>query len=99
MEDREFVCSECNGGLLKQENSYICRNCSSDWKIRNDFLNVDEKVKVIYNAVDIDQFNPCVNGNKIKDEFGVKNGVLVGIVGRVSPLKRQEDFLYGRLKC
>lgn len=36
LKNREFVCPECNGDLVKQENSYICRDCLSNWEIRNE---------------------------------------------------------------
>jgi glycosyltransferase involved in cell wall biosynthesis len=57
------------------------------------FLGAKRKIEVIYNAVEI-PYREAINANvSLKDEVGFQNSVLVGIVGRVTPLKGQETFI------
>lgn len=52
------------------------------------------KIKVIYNGVDNEVFNPDVNTDYLFDEFKVpKDSVRVGMIGRVNAWKGQMDFL------
>jgi len=53
----------------------------------------DTKVKVVYNAVDIDAISPSTEQNVFRDEIGAHNSFLVGIIGQVMPLKGHEVFL------
>ena len=70
--------------------------CNS-WAIARRFIKkggLPDKVSVIYNGVDIRQFNPQVSGTTIRAEFGLKNGtILVGVISRLGPDKGQEYFL------
>lgn len=52
-----------------------------------------DKVKVIYNGVDVQKFNPGVNPDSVRQEFGIKTDeVVVGIVSRFHPIKGYKDF-------
>ena len=52
------------------------------------------KVSVIYNGVDIRQFNPQTSGTKIKNEFGLGDStILIGMISRLGPDKGQDYFL------
>jgi len=55
---------------------------------------IPSKVKVIYNGVDIDEFSPGIDGNKIRDEFGIsREAILIGLVGRIGEGKGHNYFL------
>ncbi|MDD2689802.1 MAG: glycosyltransferase family 4 protein [Candidatus Omnitrophica bacterium] len=55
--------------------------------------NLPDKVKVIYNGVDVQKFNPQVNPDSVRQEFGIKTDeVVVGIVSRFHPVKGYKDF-------
>lgn len=57
--------------------------------------NLPDKVKVVYNGVDVQKFNPQVNPDKIRQEFGIKaDEDVVGIVSRFHPIKGYEDFFH-----
>ncbi|MFC1570491.1 glycosyltransferase family 4 protein [Candidatus Omnitrophota bacterium] len=62
---------------------------------RFDWLkNKEEKVGVIYNGIDLDRFNPAINGDKIRAELHLSSGgLLVGTVGRMDWYKAQQYFL------
>ncbi|MFH1904710.1 MAG: glycosyltransferase [bacterium] len=51
-----------------------------------------EKVKIIYNAIDLNEFNPNIDGSKIREEFNVPN-ILIGTVAQLIPEKGQKDLL------
>jgi len=51
-----------------------------------------KKVKIIYNAIDLTEFNPRINGNRIRKEFNVSD-ILIGTVGQLIPEKGQKDLL------
>ncbi len=50
------------------------------------FLNRD-RIKVIYNGVDTQRFNPNVNGQNIRDSFNLKDYPTVLYFGRLAPYK------------
>lgn len=54
-----------------------------------------DKISVIYSPVDFGRFKPALaDGNRIRDEFGLSEEAnLVGLVGRITPRKRQTDLL------
>lgn len=53
-----------------------------------------EKIVTIYNAVDIKRFDPCIDGTEIRNKYGIReNEILVGIVGRLSPVKGHKYFI------
>ncbi|MFH1282276.1 MAG: glycosyltransferase [bacterium] len=52
------------------------------------------KVKNIYNGVDLSKFNPSLyENNKIRNEFGLGNEPLIGLIGRMTPQKGHLYFL------
>ncbi|MBU0479211.1 glycosyltransferase [bacterium] len=51
------------------------------------------KVKIIYNAIDLNEFNPDIDGSKIREEFSA-NDLLIGTMGRVSSEKGQKELLH-----
>lgn len=54
----------------------------------------DERITVIYDAVDVERFHPDRRAdNALRRDFPRCGDVLIGIVGRVAPLKRQLKFL------
>ena len=54
----------------------------------------EEKITLIDDAVDLGAFTPQDEGvDVLRRDFGSKGEVLVGIVGRIHPLKRQLAFL------
>ncbi|OGW83261.1 MAG: hypothetical protein A2987_05810 [Omnitrophica bacterium RIFCSPLOWO2_01_FULL_45_10] len=55
---------------------------------------INNKVKVIYNGVDLERFNPSVNSEKVKNEFGLNDdSPVIGIASRFSKDKGHEYFL------
>lgn len=55
--------------------------------------NLPDKVRVIYNGVDTESFNPHISSNQIREEFNINPGqILVGIVSRFHPIKGHEMF-------
>lgn len=58
------------------------------------FPGANQKVRVIYNGVDTQEFNPEIDRQAFREEIKIgKEEILVGMVGRVSPSKGCEDFL------
>lgn len=54
----------------------------------------DKQVKVIYNGVDSEKFNPNVDSEYLYNEWDVpKDAIKVGMIGRVNAWKGQNDFL------
>lgn len=53
-----------------------------------------KKIKVIYNGVDNNKFNPENPCNYLRNEFQIsKDEVVVGMIGRINSWKGQEDFV------
>jgi glycosyltransferase involved in cell wall biosynthesis len=53
-----------------------------------------EKVTFIHDSVDLNRFRPLQPGvNVLRRDFSPEGEVLIGIVGRIEPYKRQLDFL------
>ncbi|MEW6088054.1 MAG: glycosyltransferase family 4 protein [bacterium] len=64
-------------------------------------FNLEEKIRVVPPGVDTGKFNPRVSGEKFRINCGVKKDeYLVGIIGRLDPVKGHYYFLKaaGRLK-
>lgn len=51
------------------------------------------RIEMIEDAVDLSSFRPGLNGAVFRRKFQLPEGILVGLVGRVSPCKRVLDFL------
>ncbi len=52
------------------------------------------QIRVIYNGVDNNVFNPNNNREYLKKEFNIKkDSIIVGMIGRVNAWKGQHDFL------
>lgn len=52
------------------------------------------KIRVIYNCVDLDKFNPLVDTSAIKSQLGIKSDeILIGSVGRLDKVKGQEYLI------
>ena len=64
-------------------------------KKRFDWLKDNEKkVIIIYNGIDLERFNPEINGEEIRKEFQLSlEGFIVGIVGRLDWYKGHKYFL------
>jgi glycosyltransferase involved in cell wall biosynthesis len=61
-----------------------------DWLLQNK----PEKVTVIYNGVDLEEFNPHISGARIRQRYGLSPKTqVVGIVGNLIPWKGQEYFI------
>jgi len=67
---------------------------------RFDWLkNKGEKVVVIYNGIDLERFNPTINGKRIREEFLLSPETpLIGIVGRLDWYKGHQYFLQATKK-
>lgn len=58
------------------------------------FIRKHQKVKVVYNGVDLEEYSPSVNGNQIRKKYGIDNDkFLIGVIGRISRPKRQDLFI------
>lgn len=56
-------------------------------------------VRTIYNGVDLKLFNPMVNGDRARGEFGIaKDQIVIGIASRFSRNKGHETFLSAAAK-
>ena len=54
----------------------------------------ENKVIVVYNGIDLERFNPTINGEKIREEFHLSPEIpLIGIVGRLDWYKGHQYFL------
>ena len=51
-----------------------------------------DKIEVIYNAIDLNEFNPNIDGVDIREEFNV-NHILIGTIGQLIPKKGQKELL------
>ncbi len=58
-------------------------------------LNIpEEKITTIINAIDINKFTPEISGKEFRESINIKDSeILVGIVGRLSPIKGHKYFL------
>jgi glycosyltransferase involved in cell wall biosynthesis len=45
------------------------------------------KVTVVYNGVDLDRFNPEIDGGEIREEYGFGDAPIVLFIGRIAPYK------------
>jgi glycosyltransferase involved in cell wall biosynthesis len=62
--------------------------------VRLRFKGIKKKIAVVYNGIDLDKFNPFINGTKIRQEFSLLSSTpLVGIVGRLDNYKGHEYFI------
>lgn len=53
-----------------------------------------DKLAVIYNAVDLDEFGPHLSGRGVREEFRIEDDyLLVGTAGQLIPSKGQDIFL------
>jgi glycosyltransferase involved in cell wall biosynthesis len=53
-----------------------------------------KKSIVIQNGVDIEEFNPGISGDPVREEFGIpKDAPLIGITSRIVPEKGHDTFL------
>jgi len=58
------------------------------------FDRVKEKVRVIYNGVDIEDYNPSKIKGELRDKYGIsENTVVVGSTGRIVPRKGYDLFI------
>lgn len=56
--------------------------------------NVSSKIRVIYNGIDSNKFNPDVDYQYLLDEWKIpSDSIRVGMIGRVNGWKGQDDFL------
>lgn len=61
---------------------------------RLSWLKDRQKITIIYNGIDLERFNPTVNGEIIREEFHLSHATpLVGIVGRLDWYKGHQYFL------
>jgi glycosyltransferase involved in cell wall biosynthesis len=62
------------------------------------FKNESKKITIIYNAIDPNTFNTTSHNNDFRNEFDIKDDLLVGMVGQLTPFKGQNDFLIAASK-
>lgn len=71
----------------KVEYSESCKIITVSSKNRSDLIELfnmpKEKINVIYNGVDVEKFNPDVNSENIKKQFGLGNSQIILYVGRL----------------
>jgi phosphatidylinositol alpha-1,6-mannosyltransferase len=54
----------------------------------------ENKINVIYNGVNLNEFNPEISGGKFRRELGIANNTnLIGMIGRIVPWKGYDDFI------
>ena len=88
--------------LPKRLHKYYCREVAAIIAISNrvqaNLINQgvpQEKVTLIRDGVDLELFNPRLRKeNILRRQFRSAKGPLLGIAGRLSPAKRQLDFLH-----
>lgn len=62
--------------------------------VRLRFKGIKEKIAVVYNGIDLDKFNPLIDGTKIRQEFSLSSSTpIVGIVGRLDNYKGHQYFI------
>jgi glycosyltransferase involved in cell wall biosynthesis len=76
---------------------YIDKTVAVSNAVKNDILKYDgidkDKVKVIYNGIDIDRFN-SFDGSLAREKLGIPPGTpVIGTVGRLHPQKGQKYLL------
>lgn len=55
----------------------------------------EDKVDVCYNGIEMEKLTPGISPEQAKRELGIKPGQkVIGLVGRLSPLKGHEDLLF-----
>lgn len=60
----------------------------------NQFMEVEDKVRVVYNGIDPDDYNPSKTRALLKKEFKIeKNTMVIGSTGRLVPRKSYENFI------
>lgn len=53
-----------------------------------------EKVSVIYNGIEVNQYTPQGDSKKLREKLGISEGIsAIGIIGRIEPQKAVDDFL------
>lgn len=53
-----------------------------------------KKVTVIYNGIEVEQYDPSIDGAPFRQQFGIPfQAPLVGMIGRLRPWKGQDRFL------
>lgn len=58
------------------------------------FIRKRQKVKVVYNGVDFEEFTPSTDNHTARRKFGVDaDKFLIGMIGRISRNKRQDFFI------
>lgn len=58
------------------------------------YANFKDKIKIIYNGVNNEKFNPNNETNYLKKEFKIPNdAVVIGMIGRINSWKGQKDFI------
>ena len=58
------------------------------------FVRKHQKVEVVYNGVDLEEYSPSLKDNTIRKRYGIgDNKFLIGMIGRISRPKRQDIFL------
>jgi len=58
------------------------------------FIRKHQKVEVVYNGVDLEEYSPSMNGRTVRKRYGIEgNQFLIGMVGRISRPKRQDVFI------
>jgi len=54
----------------------------------------ENKIKVVYNGVDIEKFNSNIDSNKLRNELFIpKDAFVIGMIGRVNAIKGQDEFV------
>ncbi len=55
---------------------------------------LEPRLSIIYDAVDTERFRPDIDGEDLRNQWGIhQDNVLVGVVGRISAWKGQDLFL------
>jgi len=58
------------------------------------YIGKHQKVEVVYNGVDIQEYSPSMNGSLVRKRYGIDdNKFLIGMVSRISLQKRQDIFI------
>jgi glycosyltransferase involved in cell wall biosynthesis len=93
---------ESSKGIEKFLTRFSTRIMAISEKVKEKFSFVKDKKKVIkiFNAVDLNEFNPeTKRGEKIKEEFRIhREEKIVGTVGRLYPLKGVDVFIKAAAK-
>ncbi len=58
------------------------------------FIRKHQKVKVVYNGIDLEEYSPSTNCNQIRKKYVINNEkFLIGVIARISRPKRQDVFI------